>query len=95
MSNYVQFVVCQLIGNGKKHLFYSPFLSNIEIGDEVLVDMKPRAQRATVLAVCNSSSENVERALRIFAGEGDKPLRRVIGKYKFIKFDYSEEENDE
>ena len=95
MSNYVQFVVCQQSGNSKKHLFYAPASSYIEIGDEVLVDTKPRAQRATVLAVCNTSSDDVKRVLRVLAGGEDKPVKRVIGKYKFDEFYYSEDENNE
>ena len=38
MSNYVQFVVCQHIDDSKKYLFYAPAFSNIEKGDEILVD---------------------------------------------------------
>lgn len=95
MSKYVQFVVCQQSGNSKKHLFYAPFLSDINKGDEVLVDTQYGEQRATVLAVCNSSRDDVEIALRVLAGTEDKPVRRVIGKYKFVKFDYSEDENNE
>lgn len=94
MSNYVQFVVCQLDGVSKKYLFYSPAFSDIKIGDEVLVDTKFGEQRATVLAVCNTSSDDVERALRVLAGGEDKPVKKVIGKYNFVKFDYSEDEND-
>lgn len=95
MNNYVQFVVCQHTGNSKKYLFYSPAFSNIEKGDEVLVDTQNGEKKATVLAVCTSSSKDVERTLRVFAGAEDKPIKRVIGKYRFVKFDYSEDENND
>jgi hypothetical protein len=94
MNNYVQFVVCQHTGDSKKYLFYSPAFSNLEKGDEVLVDTQFGEKKATVLAVCTSSSEDVERILRVLAGAEDKPVKRVIGKYNFVKFDYSEDENN-
>lgn len=95
MNNYVQFVVCQHTGDSKKYLFYSPAFSNLEKGDEVLVDTQFGEKKATVLAVCTSSSEDVERILRVLAGAEDKPVKRVIGKYNFVKFDYSEDENND
>lgn len=49
---------------------------------------------ATVLAVCNSTSNDVEQVLRVLTGAGCEPLKRVIGKYKFDKFEYSEDENN-
>lgn len=94
MNKYVQFVVCQHDGEIKKYLFYAPAFSDIKIGDEVLVDNQFGERKATVLAVCTSSSEEVERALRVLAGAGGKPIKRVIGKYNFSKFDYSEDENN-
>lgn len=94
MNKYVQFVVCQHTGDSKKYLFYSPAFSNIDKGDEVLVDTQFGEKKATVLAVCTSSSEDVERVLRVLAGAEDKPVKRVIGKYNFVKFDYSEDENN-
>ena len=94
MSKIEQFVVCQHTGDSKKYLFYSPAFSNLEKGDEVLVDTQFGEKKATVLAVCTSSSEDVERILRILAGAEDKPVKRVIGKYNFVKFDYSEDENN-
>lgn len=94
MSNYVQFVVCQHIDDSKKYLFYAPAFSNIEKDDEVLVDTQFGERMATVLAVCTSSSEDVERTLRVLAGAEDEPIKRVIGKYQFVKFDYSGDENN-
>lgn len=94
MNNYVQFVVCQHTGDSKKYLFYSPAFSNLEKGDEVLVDTQFGEKKATVLAVCTSSSEDVERILRVLAGAEDKPVKRVIGKYEFTKFEYGEDENN-
>lgn len=95
MNKYVQFVVCQHDGNSKKYLFYAPAYSYIKIGDEILVDTNLGEKKATVLAVCNTSSEDVERALRVLTGAEDKPVKRVIGKYQFSKFDYSEDETNE
>lgn len=94
MSSYVQFVVCRITGNSKKYLFYAPAFSDIKEGDEVLVDMQSRGQRATVLAVCTTTSEDEKRALRVLAGAEDKLVKRVIGKYNFVKFDYKEDENN-
>ena len=95
MSKYIQFVVCQHTGDSKKYLFYAPAFSDVKEGDSVLVETKFGKQRATVLAVCISSSEDVERALRALAGVEGKPLKRVIGKYQFVKFNYSEDENSD
>lgn len=100
MSNYVQFVVCQYDGESKKHLFYAPAFSDLKKGDEVLLDTqygKQKATRkATVCAVCTfyDSGTDVEKALRVLAGAEDKPLKRVIGKYQFVKFDYNEDKNN-
>ena len=92
MSSYVQFVVCQHTDSKKKLLFYAPPFRGIQIGDEVLVDTQFGEKKATVLAVCTTSSEDVERALRVLAGAEDKPVKRVIGKYQFVKLDYMEDE---
>lgn len=94
MNNYKQFVVCQFTGDSKKYLFYAPAFSDIKVWDEVLVDTQYGDERATVLAVCNSSSDDVERTLCVLAGAEDKPIKRVISKYQLIKFDYSEDENN-
>lgn len=94
MNRFVQFVVCQHNGDNKKYLFYSPTFSKIEKGDDVLVDTQFGERKATVLAVCTTSSDDVERVLRVLAGAEDKPVKRVIGKYQFDKFEYSEDENN-
>ena len=94
MNKYVQFVVCKHDCEIKKYLFYAPAFSDIKKGDEVLVDTQFGEKKATVLAVCTSSSDDVERALRVLAGAEGKPIKRVIGKYNFSKYDYSEDENN-
>lgn len=94
MNNYVQFAVCQHTGNNKKYLFYAPPFRGVMIGDEVQVDTQFGEKKATVLAVCTTSSDDVEKILRVLAGAEDKPLKRVIGKYQFTKFDYMEDENN-
>lgn len=95
MNSYVQFVVCQHTGDKKKYLFYAPAFTVIDIGDEVLVDTQFGEKKATVLAVCTSSYNDVERTLRVLAGAEDKPLKRVLGKYQFAKFNYSEDDSNE
>lgn len=94
MNRFVQFVICQHNGDNKKYLFYAPSFSDIKIGDDVLVDTQFGEKKTTVLAVCTSSSDDIERALRVLAGAEDKPLKRVIGKYEFAKFNYGEDENN-
>ena len=94
MNNYKQFVVCRHNGDSKKYLFYAPAFSDIKICDEVVVETKFGPKTATVLAVCTVSSEDTERTLRVLTGTEDKPIKRVIGKYRLIKFDYSEDENN-
>ena len=94
MNRFVQFVVCQHTDNGEKYLFYAPVFTDIKKGDEVLVDTKYGERKATVLAVCTTSSDDVDRILRVLVGAEGKPLKRVIGKYKFVKFDYGEDENN-
>lgn len=94
MNRFVQFVVCQHNCDNKKYLFYAPAFSDIKIGDDVLVDTQFGEKKATVLAVCTSSSDDLERVLRVLAGAEDKPLKRVIGKYQFAKFNYGEDENN-
>lgn len=95
MSDCVQFVVCQHTGNNKKYLFYAPAYSCINIGDEVLVDTQFGEKKATVLAVCDTASNDVIRTLRVLTGTEDKPINRVIGKYHLLKLEYSEDENNE
>lgn len=94
MNRFVQFVVCQHTDDSRKYLFYAPSFTKIEKGDEVLVDTKYGERKATVLAVCTTSSDDVDRILRVLAGAEDKPLKRVIGKYQFTKLEYSEDENN-
>ena len=94
MSKFVQFVVCKHDCEIKKYLFYAPAFSDIKKGDEILVDTQFGEKKATVLAVCTSSSDDVERVLRVLAGAEGKPIKRVIGKYNFSKFDYNEDENN-
>lgn len=89
MSRFVQFVVCQHTGDSKKYLFYAPAFSDIKKGDEVLVDTQLGERKATVLATCISSSDDVERALCVLAGAEGKQVKRVIGKYLFAKINYS------
>ena len=95
MSRFVQFVVCQHTDSTKKFLFYAPFCATIKSGDEVLVDTKFGEKMATVLAVCSSTRDDLENILRVLAGAEDKPVKRIIGKYEFTKFNYEEEENNE
>lgn len=95
MNNYIQYVACKLTDGGKPYLFYAPFYASIKSGDEVLVDTNLGTKIATVQAVCTSSSDDVERILRVFAGAEKKPIKRVIGKYEFTKFKYSEDETNE
>lgn len=95
MSRFVQFVVCQHTGDSKKYLFYAPAFSDIKKGDEVLVDTQFGEKKATVLAACISSSDDVERTLRVLAGAEDKPVKRVIGKYLFAKINYMGDVNDD
>ena len=94
MNSYKQYVVCQHTGN-KKFLFYAPLYATVKSGDEVLVDTQFGEKKATVLAVCNTFNDDVERALRVLAGAGCEPLKRVIGKYDFTKFNYREDETNE
>jgi hypothetical protein len=95
MNSYVQFVVCQHTDSIKKFLFYAPYYATIKNGDEVLVDTQFGERRATVLATYSTSSDDAENILRVLAGIEDKPIKRVIGKYKFDKFEYSEDETNE
>lgn len=88
MSRFVQFVVCQHTGDSKKRLFYAPAFSDIKKGDEVLVDTQLGEKKATVLATCISSSDDVERTLCVLAGAEGEPVKRVIGKYLFAKINY-------
>lgn len=61
----------------------------------MLVDTQFGEKMATVLAVCNSTSNDVEQVLRVLTGAGCEPLKRVIGKYDFTEFNYREDETNE
>lgn len=93
MNNYVKYVVCKHTDNGKIYLFYAPFFSNINNGDEVLVDTQFGEKRATVLETCDvATGSDVEKTLLMLSGANKKTIKRVIGKYNFAKFDYEEDE---
>lgn len=93
MNNYVKYVVCKHTDNGKIYLFYAPFFSNINSGDEVLVDTQFGEKRATVLETCDvATGSDVEKTLLMLTGANKKTIKRVIGKYHFTKFDYDEDE---
>lgn len=95
MTNYVKYVACKHTDDGKIYLFHAPFFSNINSGDEVLVDTQFGEKRAIVLETCDVGTDSgVEKTLRVLAGAEDKPLKRVIGKYNFTKFDYEEDESN-
>lgn len=94
MNNYVKYVVCKHTDNGKTYLFYAPFFSNINSGDEVLVDTQFGEKRATVLETCDVGiGSDVEKTLLMLSGANKKTIKRVIGKYNFAKFDYEDENN--
>lgn len=95
MNNYVKYVACKHTDNGKIYLFYAPFFSNINSGDEVLVDTQFGEKRATVLETCDvGTGSDVEKTLLMLSGASKKTIKRVIGKYNFAKFDYEDENND-
>lgn len=95
MNNYVKYVVCKHTDNGKIYLFYAPFFSNINSGDEVLVDTQFGEKRATVLETCDVGTDSdVEKTLLMLSGANKKTIKRVIGKYNFAKFDYEDDENN-
>lgn len=95
MNNYVKYVVCKHTDNGKTYLFYAPFFSNINSGDEVLVDTQFGEKRATVLETCDVGiGSDVEKTLLLLSGANKKTIKRVIGKYNFAKFDYEDDENN-
>lgn len=95
MNNYVKYVVCKNTDNGKTYLFYAPFFSNINSGDEVLVDTQLGEKRATVLETCDVGiGSDVEKTLLMLSGANKKTIKRVIGKYNFAKFDYEDDENN-
>ena len=96
MNKCVQFAVCQHNGDSKKYLFYAPTYPDLKICDEVLVETQFGPQRATVCAVCTvyDDDTDVARVIRVLAGAEDKQVKRVIGKIRLIKFDYSEDENN-
>ena len=95
MNNYVKYVVCKHTDNGKTYLFYAPFFSNINSGDEVLVDTQFGEKRATVLETCDVGiGSDVEKTLLMLSGADKKTIKRVIGKYNFAKFDYEDDENN-
>ena len=95
MNNYVKYVVCKHTDNGKTYLFYAPFFSNINSGDEVLVDTQFGDKRATVLETCDVGiGSDVEKTLLMLSGANKKTIKRVIGKYNFAKFDYEDDENN-
>jgi hypothetical protein len=95
MNNYVKYVVCKHTDNGKTYLFYAPFFSNINSGDEVLVDTQFGEKRATVLETCDVGiGSDVEKTLLMLSGANKKTIKRVIGKYNFAKFDYEDDENN-
>lgn len=95
MNNYVKYVVCKHTDNGKIYLFNAPFYSNINSGDEVLVDTQFGEKRATVLETCDvCTGSDVEKTLLMLTGANKKTIKRVIGKYNFIKFDYEDDENN-
>lgn len=95
MNNYVKYVACKHTDNGKIYLFYAPFFSNINSGDEVLVDTQFGEKRATVLETCDvATGSDVEKTLLMLTGANKKTIKRVIGKYNFAKFDYEDDENN-
>lgn len=95
MSKIVTFVVCKHDECDKNFLFYAPSFEHLKNGDKVIVDTKYGEQTANVVTACNGFTDSdVEESLRTLCGTGNRELKRVVGKFNFVKFDYTYDDKE-
>lgn len=93
MSVRLDLVLCAM-QNGRNYLFYAPFCSSIEKGDEVFVDTALGKKPAIVKAIERTcDEEHVEFA--IACAGATKPLKRVLARVICREITYEEDKENE
>ena len=95
MGKYIDLVLCEHYPNANTYLFYAPKCSMLKKGDLVQVETKRGKERASVVDVLPYVEYDGESFCFIVRACGAKmPLKKVIGKYIYNEFYYSEVENE-
>lgn len=90
---FIDFVICKYPVDPKKYLFIAPPFSHLEEGDEVVVeDGEP--QCATVIDSKTVSVNSDEYYFILNLLGVSVPLKKVISKVIYRRFEYTEEENE-
>ena len=100
MNKMVDLVLCERgMHSGQRFLFQAPAFSwldnGLEKGDRVLVDTENGESDAYIVSACTVNTGSAQYDVIMQACGVNEPLKRVIGKYKFTKFDYDEDETNE
>lgn len=92
----IDLVLCEHdLNKGKKFLFQAPMFSYLEKGDKVVVDTKYGEQVATVLASCSVGKGTEQYTMIVQACGATEPIKKVISKITYRKFEYSDEGESE
>lgn len=89
---YLDLVLCKHPNCEKKYLFRAPSYSNLEVGDEVVVETKKGEQPATVLAQLHVDNASREYKFITEFVEAKEPLKRVLKILKYYEIGYEDEE---
>lgn len=90
--NYITLCVCQHKDSDKLYLFKAPTFTEIKDGTKVIVDTNLGEQEAIVVSSCTVAKESKEFETMMNLAGAYGELKKVVGYYKFIEYDYSNDE---
>lgn len=91
---YVTFVVCKM-EDDKNYLFYAPPFTVFKENEIIVVNTKYGERPASVVTYCIAESgSDTEKALRKLCNAKGK-LQKVLGRVRYVAFEYEGEDDDE
>lgn len=92
----IDLVLCEHdLNKGQKFLFQAPMFSCLKNGDKVMVDTKYGERVATVVASCSVGEGTEQYEMIVQACGASEPLKKVISKITYRKFEYEGESENE
>lgn len=90
--SYITLCVCRRKDSDKLYLFKAPTFKGIKDGTMAVVDTNLGEQEMVVLASCTVEKDSKEFETIMTLAHEYGELKKVIGYYNFIKYDYSNDE---
>ena len=86
MNKMVDLVLCEHeLHSGQRFLLRAPAFSWLKKGDRVLVDTENGESDAYIVSACTVNIDSAQYDMIMHACGASEPLKRVIGRYKFIR----------